>query len=78
MRKEFMAIAAAIAVVLLGYLYWQRTQEATVVETSPTPAAAPQSAQTPAGQTAPAAAPQTTASESSTPPAGSPAEPPKQ
>jgi hypothetical protein len=60
MRKEFMVIAAVVAVALAGYLTWQGSQEPTV-ESSPPTAAAPQNTapqNTPASPSAPAPAQQ--------------------
>jgi hypothetical protein len=57
MRKEFMVIAAVVAVALAGYLTWQSTQEPTVETSAPT-AATPQ---TTAPQNAPATPAQTPA-----------------
>jgi hypothetical protein len=57
MRKEFMVIAAVVAVALAGYLTWQSTQEPTVDTNAPT-AATPQTA-----------APQNTPATPATPPA---------
>lgn len=54
MRKEFLVIAAVIAVALAGYLFWQRAQEGPAMEATTPPAAAPQ---TTGSQTAPATSP---------------------
>ena len=62
MRKEFMVIAAVVAVALVGYLSWQSANEAPVVQTSAPPAstaatppaAAPQNTPAPADPAAPA------------------------
>lgn len=60
MRKEFLVIAAVIAVALAGYLFWQRAQEGPVIDATSPPAAAPQDAASqsaPATPAAPAATP---------------------
>jgi Flp pilus assembly pilin Flp len=80
MRKEFVVIAAVVAVALIGYLSWQGTQEetatnasapqsaATATTPSAAPAAAPQNAPATSAQTPPATA-TTPAAPQNTPPA---------
>jgi hypothetical protein len=74
MRKEFLVIAAVIAVALAGYLAWRSAQQGPTIEAAAPPAAAPQPAApaaTPApATTAPAAAPAPAATPApATPPA---------
>lgn len=59
MRKEFVVIAAVVAVGLVGYLVWQgKQQEAAINTSAPQNTATTAPAQTAAPATPPAAAPQ--------------------